>query len=39
MFRQDISCPALLEDHKARVAYGALTHSRQAFQPVPLLAP
>ena len=26
MFRQDVSCPALLEDHELRVAYGAVTH-------------
>ena len=39
MFRQDVSCPALLEDHNVRVAYGAVTLSRTAFQPFPLLAP
>ena len=26
MFRQDVSCPALLEDHTSDVAYGAITH-------------
>ena len=26
MFRQDVSCPALLEDRKKDVAYGAVTH-------------
>ena len=26
MFRQDVSCPALLEDHGKDVAYGAVTH-------------
>ena len=26
MFRQDVSCPALLEDHREDVAYGAITH-------------
>ncbi len=29
MFRQDVSCPALLEDHTEDVAYGAVTrHAR-----------
>ena len=36
-FRQDFTCPALLEDHPRHYAYGAITHSCQAFQPVPLL--
>ena len=36
-FRQDFTCPALLEDHRRHYAYGAITHSCQAFQPVPLL--
>ena len=26
MFRQDVSCPALLEDRQKDVAYGAVTH-------------
>ena len=26
MFRQDVSCPALLKDPRINVAYGALTH-------------
>ena len=34
MFRQDFTCPALLEDDCARYPYGAVTHSGPAFQPV-----
>jgi hypothetical protein len=31
MFRQDFTCPALLEDHKDHDAYGALTlHARRS---------
>ena len=36
-FRQDFTCPALLEDPTKHCAYGAITHSCQAFQPVRLL--
>ena len=36
-FRQDFTCPALLEDHDRHCAYGTITHSCQAFQPVRLL--
>ena len=36
MFRQDFTCPALLKDNKSSYAYGAITHSCQAFQPVQL---
>ena len=36
-FRQDFTCPALLEDHQRHYAYGAITHSCQAFQLVRLL--
>ncbi len=34
MFRQDFTCPALLEDPGGYVAYGALTHSGRPFQAV-----
>ena len=37
MFRQDCTCPALLESSHAFHPYGAITHSRQAFHPVPVL--
>ncbi len=37
-FRQDFTCPALLEDHREHYAYGTITHSCQAFQPVRLLS-
>ena len=36
MFRQDVSCPALLEDHTSDVAVRGYHPSCQAFQPVPL---
>ena len=36
-FKQDFTCPALLEDHRRHYAYGAITQSRRAFQLVPLL--
>ncbi len=36
-FRQDFTCPALLEDHRRHYAYGAITQLRQVSQPVPLL--
>ena len=36
MFRQDGSCPALLEDPFADVPYGALTRSGPPFQTVPV---
>ena len=36
-FRQDFTCPALLEDLKAFYRYGAVTQSRHAFQRVPVL--
>jgi len=38
MFRQDCTCPALLEDHKARYPYGAITRYGPTFQTVPVLA-
>jgi hypothetical protein len=37
-FRQDFTCPALLEDTKEHYAYGAITHSCHAFQRVRLLS-
>ena len=37
MFRQDFTCPALLEDRSRHVAYGAITHSGQPFQTVLLI--
>ena len=35
-FRQDFTCPALLEDQIPAYPYGALTRSGPAFQPVPV---
>src|SRR5690606_2531436 len=35
-FRQDFTCPALLEDLQAHYAYGAVTHYGPTFQTVPL---
>ncbi len=37
MFRQDSTCPALLEDACAFYPYGAVTHSGPTFQTVPVL--
>ena len=34
MFRQDFTCPALLEDFEFAFAYGAVTRSGQSFQTV-----
>ena len=34
MFRQDFSCPALLEDYYVFYPYGAITHSGPPFQTV-----
>ena len=36
MFRQDFTCPALLESNCAFYLYGAITHYCQAFHPVPV---
>jgi hypothetical protein len=36
MFRQDCTCPALLEDLAAHVPYGALTHCGAPFQMLPV---
>ncbi len=37
MFRQDFTCPALLEDCKAFYPYGAITRYGPTFQTVPVL--
>jgi hypothetical protein len=37
-FRQDFTCPALLEDNQEHYAYGAITHSCHDFQRVRLLS-
>ena len=38
MFRQDFTCPALLEDLKsAFYPYGAITHYGATFQTLPVL--
>ena len=37
MFRQDFTCPALLEDTSAFYPYGTITHSGPTFQTVPVL--
>ena len=39
MFRQDVSCPALLEDHGTFYPYGAITRSGAPFQTLPVLIP
>jgi hypothetical protein len=38
MFRQDFTCPALLEDDRAHYPYGAVTRSGPPFQTVPVVA-
>ena len=38
MFRQDFTCPALLEDADAFYPYGAITRYGPPFQTVPVLA-
>ena len=38
-FRQDFTCPALLEDNGSHYAYGAITHYGRAFQLVLLVSP
>jgi hypothetical protein len=38
MFRQDFTCPALLEDISAVYPYGAITHYGPTFQTVPVIA-
>ena len=37
MFRQDFTCPALLEDMSAFYPYGAITHYGPTFQTVLVL--
>ena len=37
-FRQDFTCPALLEDDDLHYAYGAVTHYGPTFQKVPLVS-
>ena len=39
MFRQDFSCPALLEDRDPRHPYGAVTRSGPPFQTLPVILP
>ena len=36
-FKQDFTCPALLEDAYAFYPYGAITHYGPTFQTVPVL--
>ena len=38
MFRQDFTCPALLEDPSIFYPYGAITHYGRPFQTVQLLS-
>ena len=37
-FRQDFTCPALLEDNSSHCVYGAITHYGRTFQSVPLVS-
>jgi hypothetical protein len=37
MFRQDFTCPALLEDFRSFYPYGAITRYGRPFQNVPVL--
>ena len=37
MFRQDFTCPALLEDCKPNYPYGAITRYGHPFQNVPVV--
>ena len=37
IFRQDFTCPALLEDLYAFYLYGAITHFGATFQKLPVL--
>jgi hypothetical protein len=36
MFRQDCTCPALLEDDPSHYPYGAVTHYGALFQTLPV---
>ena len=38
MFRQDCTCPALLEDNPSRYPYGAVTHYGASFQTLPVVS-
>jgi hypothetical protein len=37
MFRQDFTCPALLESSALHYPYGAITHCGPTFQKVPVV--
>src|SRR3954452_18537601 len=37
MFRQDFTCPGLLEDHIGHYPYGSVTRSGPIFQTVPFI--
>ncbi len=37
MFRQDFTCPALLKSIGSFYPYGAITHSGEPFQVLPVL--
>ncbi|GEO43680.1 hypothetical protein SAE02_78280 [Skermanella aerolata] len=37
-FRQDFTCPALLEDHEEHYPYGAVTRCGPTFQTVPVIS-
>jgi hypothetical protein len=37
MFRQDFTCPALLEDGSRHYPYGAVTRYGRSFQIVPVI--
>jgi hypothetical protein len=37
MFRQDFSCPALLEDLMSHYPYGAITHNALLSRQVPVV--
>jgi hypothetical protein len=38
MFRQDFTCPALLEDNSLHYVYGAITRCGALFQKLPLVS-
>jgi hypothetical protein len=38
MFRQDCTCPALLEDDPSHYPYGAVTHYGALFQTLPVIS-